>query len=282
MELPVTNKDLFEQLVDGLDDLYVVAQTPKCTKDGIEIRIDLDGEVAVIDKHKERFPFQNATVSAIRTGKHGGWLLSGGAIIFDQTGRIAVGMRDGNAADPFAYTNIAAGRCDQKFIKHCYEELASEFVLCISTDNCHWQQINFGKATVSLDKIRKAQPAIAKWKKYVKSPKLKSDVSIPLVRTGLQGMSTIKVCWEERNGCRCNEKLKGFLLVDKKNYTVEFRLPVEVDLSGYKASEIFFAEGAGYATWLFPEQIHQIGRQVRNDGSCVVTPFLTWLVTQIL
>ena len=278
MLLPIKNKDLFDRTVEGYDALYVVSKPPKLMEGNIKVNIDLDEDAAVLDSCTDSHPYQGLSVSEVRSGKSGGWLLSGGAIIYDHVGRIAVGMRDGNAADPFAYTNIAAGRCDHKFQDHCYEELASEFVLCVKKDNNGWEQINFGKATIALDRVREERPAIAKWKKQIAAPTLQDEVLYPHICTDLPEMTTLIVHWEEKKKCRYTEQLQGFMFVDKKNHTVEFRLPVKIDLSRYDATEIFFAEGTGYATWMFPAQIRELHNQVRHDGSRTITPFLEWIV----
>ena len=281
MNFAITNRNLFDRTVDGLDDLYVVTQPPKSSFGKIDVRINLDEHAAVIDRYKLKYPLQSDTVSEIRDGKGGKWLLSGGAIIFDQAGRIAVGLRDGNASDPFAYTNIAAGRCDRKFKDHCYEELATEFVVCVKKDNRHWEQINFGKATIPLDCIRKDRSTIVNWKQHVSPTMIVQEVSYPRVRTNLPNLTTIQIYWEEKGLYQYEEQLGGFVLVDEQNHTVEFRLPVEIDLSEYHTTEIFYAEGTGYATWMFPVQIQELCRQTRHDGSRVVTPFLEWLIAKI-
>ena len=278
----VTNKDLFYHLVEDLDDLYVVTQAPEWTNTSVTITIDLDKKAAVLDTNQKRYPTQTYTVSDVRAGQSGGWLLSGGSVIFDEVGRIAVGLRNGNAADPFAYTNIAAGRCDRKFKDHCYQELASEFILCVKREKLGWQQANFGEGTVTLAKIREELQPIAQWKTYVSPAPLECKGARPPMRTDLPGVINVTVYWKDKRATLCEENLQGFALVDGQNHTVEFRLPVEIDLSSYDDSEIFYGEGTGYATWMFPTQIRELCGQVRHDGSCVVTPFLAWIAATLV
>ena len=272
----VTNRDLFDRTVHGLDDLYVVTKPPQPGDTELKIVIALDDEAVVLDKCQEDYPAQRHTVSQIRSGLSDQWLLSGGALILDEVGRIAVGMRDGNAADPFAYTNIAAGRCDQRFEAHCYEEFASEFILCVKQKNDNWEQICFGESTPHLASIRKMLPTIAKWKGYVSSATLKHEILRPSACADLPGLTSISIYWQDNGVCRLEEHLRGFVLVDTQNHTVEFRLPLEIDLSTYYGAEIFYGEGTGYATWMFPAQIRALFDQIRFDGSRNVTPFLAW------
>ena len=282
MDTGIINRELFDQSVDHLDNLYVVTQAPQTVESRVSIDIDLDEDAAVIDRHRDQYPAQTYTVSEIRAGRSEGWLLSGGMIIFDHEGRIAVGMRDGNAADPFAYTNIAAGRCDRKFKEHCREELASEFVLCVQKPDGHWEQINFGKGTIPLANVRKGIPSVAKWKDYVSIPRLTSKIFVPPTRSKLPEMTTLSIYWQEKSARVWEEHLQGILLIDRDNHSVEFRLPVEIDLSEFRSSEIFFAEGTGFATWMFPKQIQEIGKQIRFDGARTVTPFLAWITNKLI
>ena len=277
MEQLIKNRDLFNNAVKGLDDLYVVTRVPQSANGEVAIAIDLNEDAVVLDECKENYPLQNQTVSDIRSGNDGRWLLSGGALIFDQSGRIAVGMRDGNAADPFAYTNIAAGRCDRKFQEHCYEELASEFVLCVKRNNTDWEQINFGESTPPLERVRQAIPTICKWKAYVKHTILHDEVLRLTTPVNLEGLTTVSIHWQENGVCQFEERIKGFTLLDSQNHTVEFRLPIVVDLSKYSGAEIFYGEGTGHATWIFPAQILDVLDKIQIDGGRKVTPFLAWV-----
>lgn len=265
----VLNRDLYERQCGG-DQLYVVADSHKRLGNHFIVRINLDGEAAVIDKHADTYP-DNHKVSEIRKGKAGLWLLSGGTIITDQNGRIAVGLRDGNAADPFVFTNIGAGRCDRKLTDHCREEFESEFILCVQRKpNEDWFQIRFGPATPELSIIRQRIPAVAKWKPEV-APHQLIDAGCLAV---MGGRDKITIEWYDERGIQEVENLSGYVLEDTSNHTVEFRLPVEIDLSAYYAEQIFFAEGTGYALWKSRKQIHKLTGLARKWDTRLVTPLL--------
>jgi hypothetical protein len=269
---PVLNRDLYERQCGG-DQLYVVAGSPKRVGNHFTVRINLDGEAAVIDKHAGKHP-DNHKVSELRKGKAGLWLLSGGTIITDQNGRIAVGLRDGNAADPFVFTNIGAGRCDRKLTDHCREEFESEFILCVQLKpNGDWFQIRFGPATPEFSLIREGIPAIAKWKPEVAPHQLMDPGSLA-VMGGPGGRDKITIEWYDERSVQEVENLDGYVLEDTSNHTVEFRLPIKIDLSPYYAEQIFFAEGTGYALWKTRMQIHKLAGGAKKWGTRQVTPLL--------
>ncbi|MCL6588544.1 MAG: hypothetical protein K6U80_01165 [Firmicutes bacterium] len=268
----VLNRDLYERQCGG-DHFYIIADSPKRVGNHFTVRINLDGAATVIDEYANNYQY-NHRVSEIRKGKAGLWLLSGGTIITDQNGRIAVGLRDGNAADPFAFTNIGAGRCDRKLAGHCMEEFESEFILCVQMKpNEGWSQIRFGPATPELSMIRQRIPAIAKWRPYV-APHQFIDSGRLAVMAGLGGPDKITVEWYDKEGIQEVENLSGYVLEDTSNHTIEFRLPVKIDLSSFYAEQIFFAEGSGYALWKSRKEIHKLAGYAKKWGTRLVTPFL--------
>ena len=252
---------------------FVVTKPPIDSNDQITISIDLNEKAAILERYKNDFPSQH-TVEDIRSGKvNHAWLLSGGTLIKNEVDMIAIGFRDGNAADPFAYTNIGAGRCDQRLEHHCYEEMATEFILCILKDNI-WHQIDFGSDTRKLENIR--IPAI--WRKIDSIIKPSHQFrfqfgGINIEPEPIKDDTTRKVVvnWGDDE----IETLYGYVWIDSKNHTIEFRLALRFDLSCYDKVEIFYGEGfAGYTDWKSAEQIASLIRVDDDWGQLIVTPFL--------
>ena len=136
----LTNRDLINRAPhESDDDIFVVTQSPNVSGNTVTVRVNLDEPAAALDSRSKRYP-GNPTVSKIAAGSGKRWLLSGGALITDHNKRIAIGLRDGNARDKFLLTNIGAGRCDRKLDEHCWEEVTSEFLLCVKDKRNIWRQ----------------------------------------------------------------------------------------------------------------------------------------------
>jgi hypothetical protein len=272
-----TNRDLLHWPAGRprTDSLYVATEPPKHRGATLSVRIHLDSPAAVLDSHAGSYPKQ-PTVSSIRAGDGSIWLLSGGVLINDQDGRIAVGLRDGNAADPFAWTNIGAGRCDRALEEHCLEERDTEFILCTKGEEA-WHQVVWGPHTPSLWALEK--PCV-RWAIQeileVLAPVETPLSPIPLARstlpTRLRG--SILVEWYDPQGCAFTEELPGHLLVDEEAHTTEFRLGLQVDLSEYEGTCLFFGEGTGYGEWMSLVQLRALVAAEGVAGRSLVTPFL--------
>ena len=270
----VTNFDLLQGMA-GNDDLFVVTKEAKQDLHGnwvVEVHVD-DG-AAVNDKRAAQYN-QPYAISEVRGGKARGlWLLSGGTVIRDHNERIAVGLRDGNAADPFQFTNIGAGRCDRKLEDHCFEEMVSEFIVCIKNRHGRWAQVllNAPERPPLLHEIRANRQTIERWKtREIPEAGIVDISKTRLVRTkDARAPNTLIVKWISPGKTISEETLTGYVVKDRPNRTLEFRLAVVYDLERYNPSdvEIFFAEGTGYAKWLTKDEL---GKLVQLD---MVTPFL--------
>jgi len=274
-----TNQHLYEAKLP-IDHLVVVSGEPKPTRTEYVVQIDLAMPAAVHTKYAEDYD-QPYTVDDVRenAGQAKGknlWLLSGGTIVRDQRGRFAIGLRDGNAADAFKFTNIGAGRCDQKLEIHCYEELVSELVLCVKEDG-EWVQVQFlpPKLPPLLREVRSTLKTIERWK--TGRGELSTAGLMPLsatriktIRSPKRGMKNLQVKWTKDGKLVDVERLHGYLFPDIENHTLEFRLPFALDLSVYKRDEVelFFAEGTGYAAWKSKAELRKL------DALSMVTPLL--------
>jgi len=80
------------------------------------------------NQHPDEF-----NISHIRDGKYPDlFLLSGGLLIFEKNNlALAMGERNDKSSDPFCWTNIVAGRCDNYWQQHIFNELAEEFFLLL-------------------------------------------------------------------------------------------------------------------------------------------------------
>ena len=262
----------------------MVASEPVERDRDIAVEIDLDRPAAVVDKHQGRYA-QPYTVRQVREGVEGQgdlWLLSGGVLVRDRSGRIAVGLRDGNAADPFMLTNIGAGRCDRRLAEHCEEEFQSEFILCLHGPD-GWAQVRFGDATPPLAEVRARLPSIRKWKSHVGDPPLSAEPPLRDDADGLEAATNVVVEWTDRGRLVDRESLRGYALVDGRNHTIEFRLPVRLALSPEDddRAEVFFAEGTGYALWMRPEAIRELEARQTALGLTLVTPLLAAVAERI-
>lgn len=171
--------------------MYVVMDEPREEGSGIVVTVDLERDAAVIDKHRANYPRQPYSVGDIRSGKDDLWLLSGGTLITDHQGRIAIGLRDGNATNPFAFTNIGAGRCDRSLQEHCMEEFHSELIVCVE-DPEGWVQMKFHESAPDLSSVRQRRPAIGKWKAHIGQP-APIVMPMPPLRKGVGGTTTVTV-----------------------------------------------------------------------------------------
>jgi hypothetical protein len=272
----IKNKDLLNWPSNNRpDNLFVVTKPPKRNDNDVVINIHLDENAAVLDSDASLYPDQ-PTISKIREGKGSRWLLSGGTLITDQEGRIAVGLRDGNSVDPFIFTNIGAGRCDQKLIENCEQEMASEFILCLKKDDNHWYQADFGQYTKLLTDLNR--PDVKMCVEDIVNSFNKSGYMIDrfpykrgTIQTDLTG--NISINWIY-SGDTLQESLKGYVLADAQNKTTEFRLGLILDLSGFTDNRIFFGEGTGYAEWMSLDCIKDLVRAEEIAGRRFVTPFL--------
>lgn len=257
--MPFKNRDLlfWNLATPRTDELYVVTEEPTAsiTAQGTRtttVRVNLDATAAVLDSRADFYPGQ-PTVAQIRNGEEKGWLLSGGTLIADHRNYIAVGLRDGNAADRFMYTNIGAGRCDQRLREHCYEERDSEFILCIKEGGA-WHQVIFGPHTMPLHRLNKpgVDAVVASILPNLGDVAPPPSANKPLA-SALAG--DIVVEWYDAKGISLTENLSGYLFVDSAVNTTEFRLALQYDFSANEEVRIFFGEGTGYAEWQSLEQI---------------------------
>ncbi|MDH4318897.1 MAG: hypothetical protein OEV64_10940, partial [Desulfobulbaceae bacterium] len=261
-----SNSDLFNRRAEGGDQLFIVASQPQPISGGYTISIAGNRPAAVLQRHAKSHD-QPYTVEQVRHGlNQDHWLLSGGVLLTDHLGRMAIGLRDGNGPDPFVFTNIGAGRCDGKFIPHCLRELAEELILCLYKKE-HWIQVSFSPETPSplLSLLRKKSPAIYSWNRAINP----TDAPEPLESTGVtiktpnhpKNISHLRVEWTDMEGTSpYSEELYGYLYLDPKNHTLEFRLPRILNLGSYRPEDtaIFFAEGTGYARWCSKEELKKL------------------------
>jgi len=279
--MPLKNRDLlyWNPAKPRTDELYVVTEAPAAfiTSQGTRttmVRVNLDAKAAVLDSRADFYPGQ-PTVAQIRNGEEKGWLLSGGTLITDHRNYIAVGLRDGNAADRFMYTNIAAGRCDQRLQEHCYEERDSEFILCVKEGGA-WHQVIFGQHTMPLHRLIKpdVDASVAPILQNLGEVAPPSVTNKPLA-SALAG--NIAVEWYDAKGISLTENLSGYVFVDSAVHTTEFRLALQYDLSSFEDIRIFFGEGTGYAEWQSLDQIRFQSRAGDNANRELITTFLRHL-----
>lgn len=271
----ITNQILLNHAEIRTDYYYVLTSEPIESKDSIVISVDLEQQVAVLDEYAQ---LTDISVANIRSGRlQGLWLLSGGTVIIQDAHPplVALGIRDANAADPFTFTNIGAGRCDQKLFAHCLEELASEFILCVR-DNGLWHQVNFGAATRAIKKlyksaVQKGVDELLQSDTYSSTP-----IQIPIdYRDPFHHKLFRKVTIHWGDGA---ESLYGYVWLDWHNQTTEFRLPVVLNLSHFQSTCIFFGEGTGYALWKSIQQIRALVAAEKEWETDLVTPFLKQFV----
>jgi len=279
--MPFKNRDLlfWNPASPRTDELYVVTEEPttSITAQGIRttrVRVNLDAKAAVLDSRAGFYPGQ-PTVAQIRKGKEKGWLLSGGTLITDHRNHIAVGLRDGNAADRFMYTNIGSGRCDQSLQEHCYEERDSEFILCVKEKGA-WRQVIFGPHTIPLHRLNKpdVDTIAASILPYLggAAPPQATNKSFASALTG-----DIAVEWYDAKGISLTENLSGYIFLDSTVNTTEFRQALCYDLSAYDEVQIFFGEGTGYAEWQSLDHIRLQARVEEIAKRELVTAFLRHL-----
>lgn len=273
------NSDLLNRRTHGGDQLFVVASRPQPTSGGYTISIAGNRPAAVLQRHAEHYN-QPYTVEQIRQGlDENHWLLSGGVLVTDHLGRTAIGLRDGNGPDPFVFTNIGAGRCDGEFIPHCLRELAEELILCLRKKG-RWIQVSFSPETPSppLVLLREKRPDIGSWNREV----IPTNPPEPLESTGVtiktlhrpKNTSHLRVEWTDTGRVApYREDLYGYLYLDRRNHTLEFRLPRTLDLGGYRPEDtaIFFAEGTGYAKWSSKQELKKL------VAAKMTTPMLRYL-----
>jgi hypothetical protein len=270
----ITNYDLLFQPSVRTDFHYVVTRAPVENEDGILLQVDLQNqEAAALNDH---VPEQTLFVSDIRSGNvKDRWLLSGGTLITDcaDPRRIALGIRDANAADPFTYTNIGAGRCDQKLFDHCMQEFETEFILGIRNENA-WQQVMWSAKTPSWESL--ANPDIqVKLQKILSSDVLKENCQDKKVHPHIALYNShalfrkVTILWDDYE-----ETIHGYVWLDAAHQTMEFRLAVQLDLSCCQDSVIFFGEVTGYAIWKTEAQIKTLARVEEEWGTLLLTPFM--------
>jgi hypothetical protein len=279
--MPCKNRDLlfWNQATPRTDQLYVVTEAPTVliSAQGARtttVRVNLDACAAVLDSRADFYPGQ-PTVAQIRNGQEEGWLLSGGTLITDHRNYIAVGLRDGNAADRFMYTNIGAGRCDQRLQEHCYEERDSEFILCVKEGGA-WHQVIFGLHTIPLHRLKKPDVDA------VVAPILPNLGEVAPPQTTDKPLASalageIVVEWYDEKGISLSENLSGYVFVDNAVHTTEFRFGLQYDLSAYEDVRIFYGEGTGYAEWQSLDQIRFQARARDNANREMITAFLRHL-----
>lgn len=258
--MPHTNEDLLNGRVQN-DAVFVVTHEPREAGHSVVVDIGLTDSAVVLDKHASEYD-QPYTIGDIRKGRGKAkgrnlWLLSGGTMIRDHRGRIAVALRDGNAADPFRFTNIGAGRCNDRFEAHCLEEMVSEFVLCVRQKNAGWVQVQLQPPAIPplLSQIREQRQTIARWRITEVPVAGLLDwrrTSVRRIRRVRRGTKSLQVRWLMEGELMESENLQGYVVTDVRNHTTEFRLCYDLDLHAYRPGdvEIFSAEGTGYAKWV--------------------------------
>ncbi|MCI0422505.1 MAG: hypothetical protein L0312_25350 [Acidobacteria bacterium] len=221
------------------------------------------------------------TVEEIRAGCiEDCWLLSGGVALFDQDDRLAIGLRDGNAADPFAYSNIGAGRCDQRLEDHCNEELASELVLFVKTvREGEWRRVGFENdpTPFSIQAFADSHPGIRKSSLFREVCASYRGGTVqdcrPTEYPNRAGVQHLTVRWEGDDSI-LTEELDGYIFVDSSNKTLEFRRCLRIDLSAYREIATYYTEGPGLALWKTVAEIGALVHAQNAWSSRLVTPLL--------
>ncbi len=271
----ILNNHLYRQTDHRFDRLFVTTRPPCQQAARTVLDIHLEDRAAVLDSAAEKFPHQPA-VGEIRSGSGDFWLLSGGSLIFDQKGDLAVGLRDGNAADAFLWTNIGAGRCDRKLLDHCLEEMATEFILCARDPQNVWHQVCLGPQTTPVRSLKVT--AVDKKIKLLlnKMGPVTGILTIPYTDGPVAACPETRLTVRWKNGTLTvhEEKLEGFCLIDHKNKTIEFRLTARVDLSRFQETVLFFGEGTGYGEWMSPTALKKLIMAEPVAGRVFVTPVL--------
>ncbi|HIP53617.1 MAG TPA: hypothetical protein EYH03_06375 [Chromatiales bacterium] len=278
----ILNRDLYYSTALRNDECFLVTGAPVRREESVLIQVDLDAPAVVLECYRAAYPDQPYSDLDIREGKFPDrWLLSGGALVMDQEGRIALGLRDGNAAAPFTYTNIAAGRCDGPLMEHCLEEIASECLLFVRGSATGWRQVDMGPATPAVPEIR--LPCMAAWlqKSLVDDgSRVRLGRCAPkLLKGGVDYLALFfEVC--DKGACVEREVVEGYVFIDHQENTTEFRIARAFDLSPYAQGDVMlvFGEGTGHGVWKGPEQIRALCRLQEQWGTPLVTPFLQRLV----
>jgi len=309
-----TNDDVLR--FKGEDVLFVVTRPPDTRQNPVVVDIALDQVAAV--RRKDRLDYQgHVSMDDIRNrtsaGDHEHWLLSGGTLIIDDRRRIAVGLRDGNSDDPFVYTNIGAGKCDQPLLAHCLQELQSEFMLCLK--HCdQWYQVDLAGDTQPVDriwgesKLQSAKPDV--WerlcevchslgprpdlRRWLRAPT--SDIekfatpagvettfrditgSCEITARTLAPESKLQLRYLRGGTVVSEETFPGLVFPDEDIRTIEFRLVVQFDLSAYPDNRVFYSEGTGYGAWKSREELKAMADAQKPPHNRLITPFLEWFV----
>jgi hypothetical protein len=277
----ISNYELFFNPSRRTDLNYIVTNPPLTGEDGIIIKVDLKGQQsALLDGYSDE---PTISVSDIRSGKiKDAWLLSGGTLIMDcgEPRKIAIGVRDANTADPFTYTNIGAGRCDQKLFDHCMDEFETEFILGLKVGNT-WHQVMWGPQTPPFDLLKKPDIQMKIWKILKTKGKVKSESQTIQMKPHIllydhhELFQKVTILWDD-----FEEIIHGYVWLDFTHHTTEFRLPVCIDLCSYQDSMIFFGEGTGYALWKTIDQVRALAAMEKNWGTALLTPFLKRFIAE--
>lgn len=301
------------------DKLFIVSREPVYLKDkdAYEIVIHENDPAAVLDSLYSRYPEQPTVENIRRQGSTENvrwrdewedlWLLSGGTLIFNEQGQIALGQHDEKSTNPFLWTNIGAGLCDQELQAHCMEELESEFILFVFVQEYEDQdpvskrvcfrtqeeleilepkplgpqklytldEKPFDKFIKDeLDRIHRVNnPILQEYIHLESSTKPVRDKKLSMLRKNLEVILKGPSGWEwdiTKKG-----PYDGYTWKDEDNHTVEFRLHLQFDLTAFAKHEIFFGEGTGNAMW---KSLHEIDNLVegnfRRRRVRLLTPFM--------
>ena len=270
----IRNLDLFRGRFRN-DQLFITAREPVHSTNELMLDIYLEDEAVVLDSVHDEYPLQ-PTVNSIREYNSLHWLLSGGVLLRNEKYQLALGLRDCNAADPMTFTNIAAGRCNRKLYDHCLEELYSEVVLCVKDVRGDWIQLSLGPQAIRINDLD--LPIVANKLNEIKYKLSSSGHPINCESYSDTGHCLFKhvvVNWKDKQAQIVHmESLSGYVVVDENHHTIEFRLPLQIDLSCYQDNVIFFAEGTGYAEWMTPAQIYKLHLSELIAERHFLTPFL--------
>lgn len=254
----LTNGDLLYGKRDGRDEAFLTARTINFAtiSDGRTVRQLCVVEVFRGDTAASYHPEKYGCLSLreARSAKGPPYLFSGGAALFIQQNEplIFLGQRDPHIVDGGKWTT-PAGRCAGDPLDCCWKELQEEAVIVVELAGkervLYFEGPHDYRQTAV--EARKKTPAADVAEFHPVVPK----TFLPIVNCDLQ----VHI---DNDSCVCVKDV--FAWFDRANNTLEFRLPLEVYLDGWKISRCYYPESASQTAKVFTiEEMGELLQQSR-------------------
>jgi hypothetical protein len=269
----MTNGELLEI---SSEDMYCFSiRPPETVGDRIRIQILPDDPAIAISNIREA-PYD---VRSVRAGKIKDlWLISAGVLVFNEKLQLAMGKRNFMGTDPGLWTNLVAGRCDDRIKTHSIRELAEEFHCYIRSNQGHKNR--YIRLLPDILKNTDQLPFIL----MQKAVDYGSYEWIPfhwksireLTGIYLRQWKTIEIIWPDEV-----ETFDAFVFLDEMNKTVEIRFAGQVRLKGYGESFLLFPEGEMTAEWISLDQLLYLRHREKRDQIQTFVPFMRYFLDSL-